>query len=232
MRIIAGQFRGRTLAAPKGDGTRPTTDRVREALMSAVFSQRGGFEGAVVLDAFAGSGALGLEALSRGAASRGVLRARTEAAKGRCRETWRMLGPRVRRARSVRARRRHRARPRSTDRRSTSIFLDPPVCLSTVDDGAAYGGTLGGAQACAALRRHAVIVYEHAHAGNDVDAAMDAAELGFRGGSTARNTAILPWTCCAPAIAPRSITTKKEHRHETRIDPRYVRPHHRRATLM
>ena len=51
MRIIAGQFRGRTLAAPKGDGTRPTTDRVRESLMSAVFSQRGGFEDAVVLDA-------------------------------------------------------------------------------------------------------------------------------------------------------------------------------------
>ena len=50
MRIIAGQFRGRTLAAPKGDGTRPTTDRVRESLMSAVFSQRGGFEDAVVLE--------------------------------------------------------------------------------------------------------------------------------------------------------------------------------------
>lgn len=67
MRIIAGEHRGRTLRAPKGDGTRPTTDRVRESLMSAISSARGGFEGAVVLDAFAGSGALGLEALSRGA---------------------------------------------------------------------------------------------------------------------------------------------------------------------
>ncbi len=56
------------LKAPKGDGTRPTTDRVREALMSVVASARGGFDGAVVLDAFAGSGALGLEAASRGAA--------------------------------------------------------------------------------------------------------------------------------------------------------------------
>ena len=67
MRIIAGEYKGRQLKAPKGDATRPTADRVREALMSALASARGGFEGAVVLDAFAGSGALGLEALSRGA---------------------------------------------------------------------------------------------------------------------------------------------------------------------
>lgn len=67
MRIIAGEYRGRRLQAPKGDATRPTTDRVRESLMSAIASARGGFNGAVVLDAFAGSGALGLEALSRGA---------------------------------------------------------------------------------------------------------------------------------------------------------------------
>lgn len=67
MRIIAGDHRGRRLVAPKGMGTRPTTDRVRESLMSMVSSARGGFDGAVVLDAFAGSGALGLEALSRGA---------------------------------------------------------------------------------------------------------------------------------------------------------------------
>ena len=69
MRIIAGAWRGRPIVTPKGEGTRPTTDRVREAVMSAVSSARGGFDDAVVLDAFAGSGALGLEALSRGAAS-------------------------------------------------------------------------------------------------------------------------------------------------------------------
>ena len=67
MRIIAGEYRGRVLKAPKGEGTRPTTDRVREAMMSVVNSARDGFDDAVVLDAFAGSGALGLEALSRGA---------------------------------------------------------------------------------------------------------------------------------------------------------------------
>lgn len=67
MRIIAGQWRGRNLVAPKGDNTRPTTDRIRESLMSSLNSQLGGFESLSVLDAFAGSGALGLEALSRGA---------------------------------------------------------------------------------------------------------------------------------------------------------------------
>lgn len=67
MRIIAGQFRGFPLVAPGGTTARPTTDRVRESLMSTLMSIRGDFDGAVVLDAFAGSGALGLEALSRGA---------------------------------------------------------------------------------------------------------------------------------------------------------------------
>ena len=65
MRVIAGQFGGRTLVAPRGRATRPTSDRVREAL----FSILGPVEDARVLDLFAGSGALGLEALSRGARS-------------------------------------------------------------------------------------------------------------------------------------------------------------------
>jgi 16S rRNA (guanine966-N2)-methyltransferase len=64
MRIVAGRFGGRRLQAPPGRGTRPTSDRVREAL----FSTLGRLDGALVLDLFAGSGALGLEALSRGAA--------------------------------------------------------------------------------------------------------------------------------------------------------------------
>lgn len=65
MRIIAGEFRGRTLRAPPDRRTRPTVDRVREAWFSIVQPY---LPGAVVLDLFAGSGALGLEALSRGAA--------------------------------------------------------------------------------------------------------------------------------------------------------------------
>jgi len=64
VRVVAGRFGGRRLAAPAGAATRPTADRVREALFSAL----GPIAGARVLDLFAGSGALGIEALSRGAA--------------------------------------------------------------------------------------------------------------------------------------------------------------------
>jgi 16S rRNA (guanine966-N2)-methyltransferase len=65
VRVVAGEFRGRRLAAPRGARTRPTADRVREAL----FSMLGDVSGARVLDLYAGSGALGIEALSRGARS-------------------------------------------------------------------------------------------------------------------------------------------------------------------
>jgi 16S rRNA (guanine966-N2)-methyltransferase len=68
MRIVAGRWRGRPLVAPDGAATRPTADRVREALFSMLASRLGSFEGLAVLDIFAGTGALGLEALSRGAA--------------------------------------------------------------------------------------------------------------------------------------------------------------------
>ena len=68
MRIIAGAWRGRALLAPKGDSTRPTSDRAREGLFSMLQSRLGSFEGLDVADLFAGTGALGLEALSRGAA--------------------------------------------------------------------------------------------------------------------------------------------------------------------
>jgi 16S rRNA (guanine966-N2)-methyltransferase len=100
MRVIAGAWRGRALAAPPGDATRPTADRVRQALfdrlMHAPWAGRAVVENAQVLDAFAGTGALGLEALSRGAghatfiesgrAALGMLRANVAAcrAEARC----------------------------------------------------------------------------------------------------------------------------------------------------
>ena len=67
MRVVGGTARGRRLVTPAGANTRPTTDRVREAIMNALWS-RDALDDATVLDLFAGSGALGIEALSRGAA--------------------------------------------------------------------------------------------------------------------------------------------------------------------
>src|SRR5690242_21464349 len=72
MRIVGGAWRGRSHVAPPGQGTRPTADRVRQAvfdmLLHAPWGGRDVIEGASVLDVFAGTGAMGLEALSRGAA--------------------------------------------------------------------------------------------------------------------------------------------------------------------
>lgn len=91
MRIVAGKFKGKALASPKGQETRPTSDRVRESLFNILEHGIDGFEieGARVLDLFAGTGALGLEALSRGAkhclfiensaAARGIIRDNVEA---------------------------------------------------------------------------------------------------------------------------------------------------------
>jgi 16S rRNA (guanine966-N2)-methyltransferase len=66
-RVIAGQAGGRRLAVPAGTTTRPTSDRAREGLFASLLSELGTFDGAAVLDLYAGSGAIGLEALSRGA---------------------------------------------------------------------------------------------------------------------------------------------------------------------
>ncbi len=96
MRIVAGQNRGQRLSAPPGDGTRPTSDRIRESLFNILESRfRGdgtpGFAGLRVLDAFAGTGALGLEALSRGA-ERAFFMERDKAAQQACRANIRALG--------------------------------------------------------------------------------------------------------------------------------------------
>ncbi|WDI32534.1 16S rRNA (guanine(966)-N(2))-methyltransferase RsmD [Hyphococcus flavus] len=90
MRIIGGKFKGRSIIAPKGMTSRPTTDRTREALFNILSSRDDvDFEGARIIDLFAGSGALGLEAMSRGgawclfvetdAAARGAIRDNIEA---------------------------------------------------------------------------------------------------------------------------------------------------------
>ena len=68
MRVIAGEWRGRPLATPEGRDTRPTSDRAREGLFSMLASRVGSFDGLHAADLFAGTGSLGIEALSRGAA--------------------------------------------------------------------------------------------------------------------------------------------------------------------
>ncbi|MFF8279410.1 16S rRNA (guanine(966)-N(2))-methyltransferase RsmD [Streptomyces lateritius] len=90
-RVIAGTAGGRRLAVPPGDGTRPTSDRAREGLFSTWESLLGTLDGARVADLYAGSGAVGLEALSRGASHALLVEADARAAKT-VRENIRVLG--------------------------------------------------------------------------------------------------------------------------------------------
>jgi 16S rRNA (guanine966-N2)-methyltransferase len=119
MRVIAGAHRGRTLHAPRGRATRPTSDRVREAL----FSILGDVGGLAVLDLFAGSGALAIEALSRGAA-RATLVDRSRSAIEAIERNLRTLGidAEVVRADAVAWCEQAQARARQYD----LVFLDPP----------------------------------------------------------------------------------------------------------
>ncbi len=174
MRIIAGEFRGRTIKAPKGDGTRPTTDRVRESLMSAVNSACGGFEDAVVLDAFAGSGALGLEALSRGASCARFFE-RDGAAVRVLEGNVRALGLDARRARVSRGDV-LKDPPVHSRPPFDLVFLDPPYALAARDAlGLAAALGRGGALAADAL-----VAYEHGAATSDeADAAAAACGLAL-----------------------------------------------------
>jgi 16S rRNA (guanine966-N2)-methyltransferase len=125
MRIVAGLHRGRRLAAPPGEATRPTAERVRQALFDmlwhAPWAGRERIEGARVLDAFAGTGALGLEALSRGAAratfiesDRAALAAlRANIATLRAAEATRVIAGDA-------------TRPPRADAPCDLVFLDPP----------------------------------------------------------------------------------------------------------
>ncbi len=121
MRIIAGEWGGRVLVAPAGRATRPTSERVREAL----FSILGDIEGLVVLDLFAGSGALGLEALSRGAA-RAVFVEQSRPALNALRANVAALGV-GERVRVIQAQaEKSLARLAGEGERFGLVFLDPP----------------------------------------------------------------------------------------------------------
>jgi 16S rRNA (guanine966-N2)-methyltransferase len=136
-RIIAGAYGGRRIQTPKGDGTRPTSDRVREAMFSSIESELGGFDGLHVLDLFAGSGALGLEAMSRGAVSAVFVESDARAAaviKGNAKDLG-AAGAVVVRA-TVTA-----YLERQPDRRFDLVFLDPPYAVPTEQLAALVGRT-------------------------------------------------------------------------------------------
>ncbi len=173
MRIIAGSLRGRTFDAPVGQGTRPTTDRVRESVMSSLYSARGGFEGAQVLDAFAGSGALGFEALSRGAA-RAIFYERDPKAFKTLSKNAGKLGLDAHAATLNRADVMERP-PQFSRPPFDLVFLDPPYAY----DASAVLGMLEGMRSRGVLSVDALVVYEHSLEANDAHDAA-AAEHGFR----------------------------------------------------
>jgi 16S rRNA (guanine(966)-N(2))-methyltransferase RsmD len=163
MRIIAGQFRSRTLQAPAGLGTRPTSDRLRETLFNVLAPR---IQGAAFLDLYAGSGAVGIEALSRGAAN-AVFVERAPTALATLRANLASLG----------IDEGFRIRPgsvvgwlRSANKQSGAgaqygalqafdlVFLDPPY--EAADEYAATLGLLGGA-AGMLLNPGALVIAEH-----------------------------------------------------------------------
>jgi 16S rRNA (guanine966-N2)-methyltransferase len=135
-RVIAGAAGGRRLAVPDGRGTRPTSDRAREGLFATIVSMTGSLAGARVLDLYAGSGAIGLEALSRGAEH--VLLVESEPRAGRViRDNIEAIGLA---GAEVVTGRVERVLARGPDRgRYDIVFADPPYAL-VADEVSGAGG--------------------------------------------------------------------------------------------
>ena len=151
MRIVAGEFRGRSLFAPEGAETRPTADRVRESIYNILALR---VPGAEVLDLFAGSGALALEAISRGARFAALCDVSRDAA--------RVIEPNIALVRAedrtlfVHADWRD-ALSRLRGRKFSIVFLDPPYRMEDV-----YASAAEAMRALGLLAEGAVLVMEHA----------------------------------------------------------------------
>ena len=133
MRIIAGERKGHTIFAPKGLDTRPTSDRVRENVFNIVAPW---VEGARVLDLYAGSGAMGLEALSRGAETAVFVEADAEAVRAieRNLDKLRLTGARVLRAAATTG----LAQEAAAGRKYDLVLADPPYGMTDYDTLALY----------------------------------------------------------------------------------------------
>jgi 16S rRNA (guanine(966)-N(2))-methyltransferase RsmD len=156
MRVIAGSLRRRSLEAPPGLATRPTSDRLRETLFNVLAPR---IEGARFLDLYAGSGAVGIEAASRGAATVVLVEQAAPALKV-LRGNLEKLGLRgtVRLESITVAAFLRKGRPESAETAFDVVFLDPPY-----DDASEYALALGllGAEAKRLLRKEALVIAEH-----------------------------------------------------------------------
>jgi 16S rRNA (guanine966-N2)-methyltransferase len=155
MRVIAGQYRSRMLAAPKDRHTRPTSDRLRETLFNVLVPQ---IEGAVFFDLYAGSGAVGIEALSRGAREV-VFVEHADSALKAIRANLGALGIRGGYALETRGVAGALKNLASYGRTADIVFLDPPYESS--DEYALTLELLGG-ECAALLAQGAIVVAEHA----------------------------------------------------------------------
>lgn len=152
--MIAGQFRSRVLAAPRGRDTRPTSDRLRETLFNVLAPR---VAGAIFLDLYAGSGAVGIEALSRGAAE-AIFVENAEPALRAIRANLSSLGIRGGYALEARAASAALKRMAGSGKAMDVVFLDPPYAAI-----AEYESALGllGAECGNVLAPNAVVVAEH-----------------------------------------------------------------------
>lgn len=157
MRIIAGEFKGRIIESPSEKTTRPTTDRVRESIFSSIYSRLPELADVDVLDAFAGSGALGIEALSRGAHSC-IFIERDRAARDVLEHNLASLSLKAPRVRVVAADSFDAAAQLASNGPFGLVLLDPPYAESS----ARVHELLGELVDCGKLAHGCVIVYEHA----------------------------------------------------------------------